>query len=159
MVVLTIVTQKNGETVYFDEPIPQVHFMRLVSCSLYNSWHNLKKVGQISVPNSSFNHVASIPQGHYNLLSLEKELKSSFKENKNKINLQIETVNPNSALEIINKDHDNFPINISHALADLMGTSTRLGAFTYVKKLNTPSAYFFHCDLIDPTKNFFNEKR
>ena len=33
MVVLTIVTQKNGETVYFDEPIPQVHFMKLISCS------------------------------------------------------------------------------------------------------------------------------
>ena len=40
-----------------------------------------------------------------------------------------------------------------------MGTSTQLGAFTYVKKLNTPSAYFVHCDLIDPTKNFFNGKR
>ena len=125
MVVLTIVAQKNGETVYFDEPIPQVHFMRLVSCSLYNSWHNLKKVGQISVPNSSFLHVASIPQGHYNLLSLEKELKSSLKENKNKINLQIETVNPNSTLKLNNKDHGSFPINISHALADLMGTSTQ----------------------------------
>ena len=47
MVVLTIVTQKNGETVYFDEPIPQAHFMKLISCSLYNSWHNLKSVGQI----------------------------------------------------------------------------------------------------------------
>ena len=159
MVVLTIVAQKNGETVYFDEPIPQVHFMRLVSCSLYNSWHNLKKVGIISVLNSSFNHVASIPQGYYNLVSLEKELKSSLKENKNKINLQIKTVNPNSALKLNNKDHDSFPINLSHALADLMGTSTRLGALTYVKKLNTPSAYFVHCDLIDPTKNFFNGKR
>ena len=48
MVVLTIVAQENDETVYFDEPIPQVHYMRLVSCSLYNSWHNLKRVGQIS---------------------------------------------------------------------------------------------------------------
>ena len=45
MVVLTIVAQKNGETVYFDEPIPQAHFMKLISCSLYNSWHNLKREG------------------------------------------------------------------------------------------------------------------
>ena len=37
MVVLTIVTQKNGEAIFFDEPIPQVHFMKLISCSLYNS--------------------------------------------------------------------------------------------------------------------------
>ena len=45
MVVLTIVTQKNGETVYFDEPISQAHFMKLISCSLYNSWHTLKREG------------------------------------------------------------------------------------------------------------------
>jgi len=44
-------------------------------------------------------------------------------------------------------------------LADLLGTSTQLGAKTYVKKLNTPSAYFIHCDLIDPSNNFFNGKR
>ena len=47
MVVLTIVMQNNGETVYFDTPIPQVHFMKLLSCSLYNSWHNLKKAAQL----------------------------------------------------------------------------------------------------------------
>ena len=45
MVVLTTVTQKNGEIVYFDEPIPQVHLMKLISCSLYNSWHTLKREG------------------------------------------------------------------------------------------------------------------
>ena len=45
MVVLTIVTQKNGETVYFDQPIPKVHFKKLLSCSLYNSWDTLKNEG------------------------------------------------------------------------------------------------------------------
>jgi len=40
-----------------------------------------------------------------------------------------------------------------------LGTDTKLGPSTYVKKLNTPSAYFIHCDLIDPSKNFFNGKR
>ena len=43
MVVLTILTQNNGETIFFDEPIPQVHFMKLISCSLYNSWDTLKR--------------------------------------------------------------------------------------------------------------------
>jgi len=157
MVVLTIVAQKSGETVYFDEPIPQVHFMRLLSCSLYNSWHNLKKVGQMSVDSASI-RVASIPQGHYNLVGFEKELKSSFDENKSKINFQIKANNPNSALKLINSDHDRFPINVSHALADLIGTSTQLGHFTYVRKLNTPSAYFIHCDLIDRSKTFSMER-
>ena len=43
MVVLTIVTNKTGETVYFKDPIPKVNFMKLMSCSLFNSWYNLKK--------------------------------------------------------------------------------------------------------------------
>ena len=61
MVVLTIVAQKNGETVYFDGPIPQVHYMRLVSCSLNNSWHNLKKVGEMSSDRAGI-RVAEIPE-------------------------------------------------------------------------------------------------
>jgi len=30
MVVLTIVTEKNGETIYFEDPIAKVHFMKLI---------------------------------------------------------------------------------------------------------------------------------
>jgi len=44
-------------------------------------------------------------------------------------------------------------------LADLLGTATQLGHFTYVKKLNTPSVYFIHFDLINRSKNFFNGKK
>jgi len=132
MVVLTIVARKNGETVYFDEPIPQVHHMRLVSCSLYNSWHNLKRVGVIAVDRSSV-RIATIPQGHYNLLSLEKELKSSMRELQSGISLELETNMPNSVLKITNPNHDRYPINISHALADLLEIGTRLEAITYVK--------------------------
>ena len=49
MVVITIFTQKNGETIFFDEPIPQVHFMKLISCSLNNSWDTLKNEGTLSI--------------------------------------------------------------------------------------------------------------
>jgi len=45
MVVLTILTENNGEPIYFEDPIPQVHFIKLISCSLYNSWDTLKKEG------------------------------------------------------------------------------------------------------------------
>ena len=30
---------------------------------------------------------------------------------------------------------------------------------TYVKKLNSPSTYFIHCDLIDRNFNFFNNNK
>jgi len=49
MVVLTIVTQENSKTIYFEEPIPKVHFMKLISCSLFNSWDNLKREGSATL--------------------------------------------------------------------------------------------------------------
>ena len=82
MVVLTVVTQKNGETAFFDEPIPQVHFMKLISYNLYNSWHNLKIVGQIRYKDDK-EVLASIPQGHYTFPSLAEELTKSLSEYKN----------------------------------------------------------------------------
>ena len=81
MVVLTNVAQKNGDTVYFDEPIPQVHFRRLVSCSLYNSWHNLNRVEQINLTQAR-ETLASIPGGHYTLHGLVRELKLNLEGNK-----------------------------------------------------------------------------
>jgi len=166
MVVLTIVAQKNGETVYFDEPIPKVNYMKLVSCSLYNSWHNLTRVGAMFY-NKTVSHnnvrqisLAQIPQGHYNLASLVKELKSSIDEKQSDLkNVKIETNKPNSVLELFNPDHDSYQINVSYDLAKLMGIGTKLSAKSYVKKLNTSSVYFIHCDLIDPSNNFLNGKR
>jgi len=154
MVVLTIVAQKNGETVYFDEPIPQVHFMRLVFCSLYNSWHNLNRVGQIELTQTG-ETLASIPGGHYMLHGLVRELKSNLEQNKNKAGINFKTNNSSSVLQITSKQG----VTITHGLAALLGTGTRSDLTSHVRKLNTPSAYFIHCDLIDRSKNFFNGKR
>ena len=40
MVLLTIVTNSNPYTLYFDHPIEKPSYIRLLSTSLYNSWHN-----------------------------------------------------------------------------------------------------------------------
>ena len=159
MVVLTIVMQTNGETVFFDEPFPKVHFMRLVSYSLYNSWHNLTKVGQISFKTSN-KILASIPEGHYSIESIAKELTKSFKIHKTDP-IPIENYNPDSWLKIIlsfeiNKKNE---IKVSHDLARLIGTTTTLGQDEYIKKLNSRSTYFIHCDLIDKSQNFLNNKK
>ena len=73
MVVLTIVAQNNGETIFLDQPIPQVHFIKLLSYSLCNSWHNLMSVGQIYFKEDG-EVLATIPQGHYTYQSLAEEL-------------------------------------------------------------------------------------
>jgi len=43
MVVLTIVTKKNGEEIYFEDQLQEANYVRLLSCSFYNSWDTLKK--------------------------------------------------------------------------------------------------------------------
>ena len=76
MVVITIVTQKNGETIFFDEPIPEVHFMKFISCSLYNSWDTLKREGSAVLGDEKRDpsvSVGRIPAGHYNLESMTKK--------------------------------------------------------------------------------------
>ena len=47
MVILTIVTKENPYTVYFDQPIKKTSYIRLLSCSLYNSWNIFEKDGII----------------------------------------------------------------------------------------------------------------
>ena len=154
MVVLTVVLQKNGETVYFDEPIPQVHFMRLVSCSLYNSWHNLKTVGLLTVEQTG-KPVASIPEGNYTVTSLAKELMESFKEYKTSgVKIEIDTNTPNSVMKIeidanaskpviqqqssIVLKPTNRDISVSHTLASFMGVSRQLPAVSHIRGTQRP---------------------
>ena len=76
MVVLTIVTQTNGETFYFYESIPKVDFMKLISCSLFNSWYTLtKEVGTSLFDDQDNVSFVKFPPGHYNIESLSKEIK------------------------------------------------------------------------------------
>ena len=50
-------------------------------------------------------------------------------------------------------------ITVSHSLYQLSNSGLTLSTITYVKKLNSLSAYVIHCDLIDTNKNLFNDKR
>ena len=68
MTILTIITNANGHTVYFKEPIKNFQFIKLVSCSLYNCWKNLKENGLITLTNNYDNTSQShieIPHGHH----------------------------------------------------------------------------------------------
>jgi len=118
MVVLTIVVQNNGETVYFEELLPKVHFIRLLSCSLYNSWHNLERVGQIYFKESG-GVLASLPQGHYTVESLAKELTESFKNYKNEAKIAVERNKPHSVLKITRRDQDTTEKNDKFQLVTL----------------------------------------
>ena len=79
-----------------------------------------------------------------------------MREKANLKKIEIATNKPNSGFKLFNPDHDTYQINVSHDLAGLIGSGTKLAVLTYVKKLNSPSAYFIHCDLIDPKGQTFS---
>ena len=103
MVVLTIVTQKNGDTVYFSPPLPKVYFMKLLSCSLYNSWDTIK-IGSAALDDRNLNPsgaVSKLPSGHYDLDSLAKKITNLF-SNQNYNKFETEKNTPHGQLVIHN---------------------------------------------------------
>ena len=157
MVVLTIVTQKNGETIFFDEPIPQVHFMKLISCSLYNSWDTLKKEGTFSILQADGSYsVSKLPPGHYNLPKLAQALQDVVKRYDYEVVTEIYT--PFGQLAIVNKGKK--PLRVDRDLGDFLDTAREIKQYkSFYKKLNMATSYFIHCDLIDRNFNFFNNKK
>ena len=157
MVVLTIVTQANGETIFFDEPIPKAHFMKLISCSLYNSWDTLKNEGAFSIfqPDKRLS-VSKIPPGHYTLEAMAKQLEESFKRYTYEISA--ETYSPVGQLVITN--HGRRPLRIDRDLGIFLDIGRELKKeIIVVKQIKKPTSYFIHCDLIDKNFNFFNNKK
>ena len=151
MVVLTVVTHSNPHTVYFDQPIPQPNYIRLLSCSLYNSWYNLKEEGEILLlpdgvkDKDKTTVIKKFLPGHYTIEELEKNLKSLKKNN---VELQIETYTPFGQMVISNTD--NKRILFDSNLAALIGIRAKTTFLkTFIKKLNSPTTYFIHCDLVD----------
>jgi len=164
MVVLTLVTQQNGETIYLEEPLPGASYARLLSCSFFNSWHNLSRVGRMFFKGTN-DVIASLSEGHYNIESIVKELQSSFEHYKKKGKLVLETNNPNSVLKIktvagnLNNANQAKEVSVDYSLANFLGIGSNMRKEEYIKKLNSPSCHFIHCDLIDSTKNFLNGKK
>ena len=158
MVVLTIVTQKNGYTIYFDTPLPKVHFMKRLSCSLYNSWDTIKG-GSAALDDRNLNpsgKVSKLVAGHYDLDSLAKEITNLF------LNLKYDKLKAetNSARgQLVIKNTGTSRINLDDNLVKLFGTDNTLPLITKVKQILTTTSYFIHCDLIDKTNNLFNNKR
>lgn len=154
MVLLTIVTNSNPHTLYFDHPIEKPSYIRLLSASIYNSWDNLKEEAVISTTagsNGSATKVNLLP-GHYTIDSLVNE----FNEvQKIKPNLKLTAIANTSvgSMTIFNQNNAKF----SNNLLELLGIKNTL-FITYVKRLTSPSTYFVHCDMVDRRQNLLNGK-
>ena len=150
---LTTNAPSNDYTVYFDQPIPKPNYIRLLNCSLYNSWHNLKENGEIDIYSKKI-EVIFFP-GYYTINNLVKEIKTWVLKDASLITL---TNTPYGELFIHNKNKEQ--IGLSNNLASLMNISENslMEKNATIKKLNTPRTYFIHCDLIDKENNLFNGK-
>ena len=76
MVVLTVETNSNDHIIYFTKNLKRGYdCIRLISCSLYNSWYKLKERGEIGiVDNNGFTSTKIIPPGNYTLDGIGKKL-------------------------------------------------------------------------------------
>ena len=133
--------------------------MKLISCSLYNSWDNLKNAGQVVFKDNK-EVLASIPRGHYTYQSLAKEMAQSLEDFKNIKKIKLETNRPYCLLKItVLEPTIKREISLSPSLQQLFDSGPALTTITCLKKLNGPSSYFIHCDLINRNFNFVNNKK
>ena len=156
MVILTLTTTENPHTVYFDQPIQKPSYIRLLSCSLYNSWFNLKKEGAITlydVVEKPFK-VNFLP-GYYTLDALASEIRNSL--NKYKVPLLTDINTIVGQLVITNPQFKRIVFDSN--LGNLLNlNSFTLGFKTFIKKLNSATTYYIHCDLLDKEQNLLNGK-
>ena len=107
MVLLTINAPSNDYTVYFDQPIPKPNYIRLLNCSLYNSWYNLKRMGEITIYSKS--KTIKFYPGHYTLKSFADGLV---------------TIEMNTFRGIYIKTEKGESMSLNHNLASFLGIPT-----------------------------------
>ena len=107
MVLLTIVTNSNPHTLYFDHPIKKPSYIRLLSASLYNSWNNLKEEAVISVADPNRTARANLLPGHYTIGALVNEL-NRLKKTNPKFSLSAFANTPVSAITILAQNNITF---------------------------------------------------
>ena len=149
MAVLTLVVQNNGETIFFDQAIPQVHFMKLISCSLYNLWLNLKTAASLSVVETNKGaKVSKLFSGHYNIETLAKKMEEALK----KINYEIraDAYSPLGQIEMINLG--NLPVAFDEDVADLLvigERSLKAGGKLIIRQMKQPAYFVRVCLLVE----------
>ena len=151
MVLLTVVTSSNPHTLYFDHPIEKPNYIRLLSASLYNSWHNLKEEAAIhaDTPNTTLD--AKLLPGHYTVNDIVKGFNDLSKNNP-KFVISAKVYTTVGAMIVYGGN-----TRLSNNLLQLLGIP-KLLPITFIKRLTSPSTYFVHCDLIDKRQNLFNGK-
>ena len=157
MVLLTVVTTSNPHTLYFDHPIEKPNYIRLLSAYLYNSWHNLKKIGRLTVYDKDKNPRSHLFfPGFYTLETLSYIIENTYTKVFG-ITIPTQINQPTAAMVIYN--NTGSKILLDEDLANFLGYDRELNSpVSFITRLNSPTTYFVHCDLIDKRQNLLNGK-
>ena len=169
MVILTVVTKENPHTVNFDQPIQKPSYIRLLSCSLYNSWNSLEKDGIIFYKNvnNSVEKTRYLRMGNYSLDDIGDIFEKGFPE---KDFFTVEKGITGRSLIIkanVNKIGEKFGLNESLLkFFNLPGynTNSANSKKDYSRQniikdnVSNPKNYFINCDLIDKQQSLLNGK-
>ena len=155
MVIVTILAKTNPCTVYFDHPIREPKYVRLLSASLFNSWYNLKNQGLIYFGKNKNEYVGFLP-GHYSLETLAHEIKRLT----DVFDVKLETKINDPRGQMLIKYTDDKHVEFDDNLASFLGVKKleKYDNYTIVKRVNSPTTYFVYCDLVDREKNLMNGK-
>ena len=156
MVLLTVVTNSNPHTLYFDHPIKKPSSIRLLAASLYNSWYNLKQNASIVYKdlNTNKTFTKTLRPGHYTLEQLAKIIQKEFTDKSLDLKAELNTVQ--GGLTISNPYYSD--LQLSSNLSKLVDLDPGFNGIMDVKRLTSPNTYFVHCDLIDKRQNLLNGK-
>ena len=157
MVLLTVVTTSNPHTLYFDHLIEKPNYIRLLSASLYNSWHNLKKIGRLTVYDKDKNPRSHLFfPGFYTLETLSYIIENTYTKVFG-ITIPTQINQPTAAMVIYN--NTGSKILLDEDLANFLGYDRELNSpVSFITRLNSPTTYFVHCDLTDKRQNLLNGK-
>ena len=152
MVFLTLDANTKGQTFFFKEQIPNPRFIRLASCSLYNSWHTLKKRGALSYKVGNITDKELIRPGHYNEDGIVKMLQKAFSNHPLSISTHTLTHN-----WIIGRNKNTAGFWFDEDLAKILDISPKVMAKEhFVSMLDLPNSYYIHCDLVSKDLNLYN---
>ena len=159
MTILTIITNANDHTVYFEKALERgFEYIRLISCSLFNSWYNLKEKGEIGfVDGRGITTTKRIPPGNYTLSSIGKRLEEIFNDE------GVEVKFDDASGPIVIKNPLNKNVLFDRDLIYLLGLGAgnqreRLKKQAVINRLASFNNYFINCDLLDKEENLFNGK-
>ena len=160
MTILTIITNANDHTVYFEKTLERgFEYIRLISCSLYNSWYNLKNRGEIVfLDERGIRTSKVISPGNYTLSSIGKKLEEIFNDEGFEVKFDdasgpIVIKNPLNKRVLFDRD-----LTYLLSFGGFGNPRERLKRQVVINRLASFNNYFIHCDLLDKDENLFNGK-